>query len=121
MWFFQRQPGDLARALTCACGVLAAACLSAAGQAAGIAALASVGRAAEWGELLTRGAEALAAQTARTVRRCDWLLLAYHAVCLPLAACGVIGPAAAAVLACGASGGVLLYALRRKATKGERP
>ena len=121
VWFFQRQPGDLARALTCACGVLAAACLSAAGQAAGIAALASVGRAAEWGELLTRGAEALAAQTARTVRRCDWLLLAYHAVCLPLAACGVIGPAAAAVLACGASGGVLLYALRRKATKGERP
>ena len=55
VWFFQRQPGDLARALTCACGVLAAACLSAAGQAAGIAALASVGRAAEWGELLTRG------------------------------------------------------------------
>lgn len=121
VWFFQRQPGDLARALTCACGVLAAACLSAAGQAAGIAALASVGRAAERGELLTRGAEASAGQTARTVRRCGWLLLAYHVVCLPLAACGVIGPAAAAVLACGASGGVLLYALRRKATKGERP
>lgn len=76
---------------------------------------------AERGELLTRGAEASAGQTARTVRRCGWLLLAYHAVCLPLAACGVIGPAAAAVLACGASGGVLLYALRRKATKGERP
>lgn len=121
VWFFQRQPGDLARALTCACGVLAAACLSAAGQAAGVAALAGVGRAAEWGELLTRGAEASAGQTARTVRRCGWLLLAYHVVCLPLAACGVIGPAAAAVLACGASGGVLLYALRRKATKGERP
>ena len=100
VWFFWRQPGDLARALTCACGVLAAA---------------------ERGELLTRGAEASAVQTARIVRRCGWLLLAYHAVCLPLAACGVIGPAAAAVLACGASGGVLLYALRRKATKGERP
>lgn len=121
VWFFRRQPGDLARALTCACGVLAAACLSAAGQAAGVAALAGVGRAAERGELLTRGAEALAAQTARTVRWGIWLLLAYHVVCLPLAACGVIGPAAAAVLACGASGGVLLYALRRKATKGERP
>lgn len=89
--------------------------------AAGVAALAGVGRAAERGELLTRGAEASAGQTARTVRRCGWLLLAYHAVCLPLAACGVIGPAAAAVLACGASGGVLLYVLRRKATKGERP
>lgn len=121
VWFFRRQPGDLARALTCACGVLAAACLSAAGQAAGVAALAGVGRAAERGELLMRGAEALAAQTARTVRRGIWLLLAYHVVCLPLAACGVIGPAAAAVLACGASGGVLLYALRRKATKGEWP
>ena len=121
VWLFRRQPGDLARALTCACGVLAAACLSAAGQAAGVAALAGVGRAVERGELLTRGAEASAGQTARTVRRCGWLLLAYHAVCLPLAACGVIGPAAAAVLACGASGGVLLYALRRKATKGERP
>lgn len=121
VWFFRRQPGDLARALTCACGVLAAACLSAAGQAAGVAALAGVGRAAERGELLTRGAEASAGQTARTVRRGIWLLLAYHVVCLPLAACGVIGPAAAAVLACGASGGVLLYALRRKATKGERP
>lgn len=58
---------------------------------------------------------------ARTVRRCIWLLLAYHAVCLPLAACGVIGPAAAAVLACGASGGVLLCALRGKETKRERP
>lgn len=121
VWFFRRQPGDLARALTCACGVLAAACPGAAGQAAGVAALAGVGRAAERGELLTRGAEASAGQTARTVRRCGWLLLAYHVVCLPLAACGVIGPAAAAVLACGASGGVLLYALRRKATKGERP
>lgn len=121
VWFFRRQPGDLARALTCACGVLAAACPGAAGQAAGVAALAGVGRAAERGELLTRGAEALAAQTARTVRWGIWLLLAYHVVCLPLAACGVIGPAAAAVLACGASGGVLLYALRRKATKGERP
>ena len=70
---------------------------------------------------VVHGAEASAAQTARTVRRCGWLLLAYHVVCLPLAACGVIGPAAAAVLACGASGGVLLYALRRKATKGEWP
>lgn len=120
VWFFRRQPGDLTRALTCACGVLAAACLSAAGQAAGVAALAGIGRAAERGELLMHGAEASAAQTARTVRRCGWLLLAYHAVCLPLAACGVIGPAAAAVLACGASGGVLLYALRRKETKGER-
>ena len=29
--------------------------------------------------------------------------------------------AAAAVLACGASGGVLLYALRGNGTKGERP
>ncbi len=121
VWLFRRQPGDLARALTCACGVLAAACPGAAGQAAGVAALAGIGRAAERGELLMHGAEASAAQTARTVRRCGYLLLAYHAVCLPLAACGVIGPAAAAVLACGASGGVLLYALRRKATKGERP
>lgn len=121
VWLFRRQPGDLARALTCACGVLAAACPGTAGQAAGVAALAGVGRAAERGELLTRGAEASAGQTARTVRRCGWLLLAYHVVCLPLAACGVIVPAAAAVLACGASGGVLLYALRRKATKGERP
>ena len=77
--------------------------------------------AAERGELLTHGAEASAARTARTVRRCIWLLLAYHAVCLPLAACGVIGPAAAAVLACGASGGVLLCALRGKETKRERP
>ena len=76
---------------------------------------------AERGELLTHGAEASAARTARTVRRCIWLLLAYHAVCLPLAACGVIGPAAAAVLACGASGGVLLCALRGKETKRERP
>lgn len=121
VWLFRRQPGDLTRALTCACGVLAAACPGAAGQAAGVAALAGIGRAAERGELLTRGAEASAAQTARTVRRCGWLLLAYHAVCLPLAACGVIGPAAAAVLACGASGGVLLYALRGNGTKGERP
>lgn len=78
-------------------------------------------RAAERGELLTHGAEASAARTARTVRRCIWLLLAYHAVCLPLAACGVIGPAAAAVLACGASGGVLLCALRGNETKEERP
>lgn len=101
--------------------ILAAACPGAAGQAAGVAALAGISRAAERGELLMHGAEASAAQTARTVRRCGWLLLAYHVVCLPLAACGVIGPAAAAVLACGASGGVLLYALRRKATKGERP
>ena len=62
-----------------------------------------------------------AERTARTVRRGIWLLLAYHAVCLPLAACGVIGPAAAAVLACGASGGVLLCALRGKETKRERP
>lgn len=120
-WFFRRQPGDLTRALTCACDVLAAACPGAAGQAAGVAALAGIGRAAERGELLMHGAEAPAAQTARTVRRCGWLLLAYHAVCLPLAACGVIGPAAAAVLACGASGGVLLYALRGNGTKGERP
>lgn len=121
VWLFRRQPGDLTRALTCACGVLAAACPGAAGQAAGVAALAGIGRAAERGELLMHGAEASAAQTARTVRRCGCLLLAYHAVCLPLAACGGIGPAAAAVLACGASGGVLLYALRRKETKGERP
>ena len=118
VWLFRRQPGDLTRALTCACGVLAAACPGAAGQAAGVAALAGIGRAAERGELLMHGAEASAAQTARTVRRCGWLLLAYHAVCLPLAACGVIGPA---VLACGASGGVLLYALRGNGTKGERP
>lgn len=121
VWLFRRQPGDLTRALTCACGVLAAACPGAAGQAAGVAALAGIGRAAERGELLMHGAEAPAAQTARTVRRCGWLLLAYHAVCLPLAACGVIGPAAAAVLACGVSGGVLLYALRGNGTKGERP
>ena len=121
VWLFRRQPGDLARALTCACAVLAAACPGATGQAAGVAALAGIGRAAERGELLMHGAEASAAQTARTVRRCGWLLLAYHAVCLPLAACGVIGPAAAAVLACGASGGVLLYALRGNGTKGERP
>ena len=65
--------------------------------------------------------ERLERAASRTVRRCGWLLLAYHAVCLPLAACGVIGPAAAAVLACGASGGVLLYALRGNGTKGERP
>ena len=88
---------------------------------AGVAAPAEIGRAAERGELLTRGAEASAARTARTVRRGIWLLLAYHAVCLPLDACGVIGPAAAAVLACGASGGVLLCALRGNGTKGERP
>ena len=121
VWLFRRQPGDLTRALTCACGVLAAACPGAAGQAAGVAALAGIGRAAERGDLLMHGAEASAAQTACTVRRCGWLLLVYHAVCLPLAACGVIGPAAAAVLACGASGGVLLYALRGNGTKGERP
>ena len=122
VWLFRRQPGDLTRALTCACGVLAAVCPGAAGQAAGVAALAGIGRAAERGELLMHGAEAPAAQkTARTVRRCGWLLLAYHAVCLPLAACGVIGPAAAAVLACGASGGVLLYALHGKATREEWP
>ena len=121
VWLFRRQPVDLARALTCACGVLAAACPGAAGQAAGVAALAGIGRAAERGELLTHGAEASAAQAVRIVRRGIWLLLAYHAVCLPLAACGVIGPAAAAVLACGASGGVLLYALRGNGTKGERP
>lgn len=113
--------GTLDRALTCACGVLAAACPGAAGQAAGVAALAGIGRAAERGELLMHGAEASAAQAVRIVRRGIWLLLAYHAVCLPLAACGVIGPAAAAVLACGASGGVLLYALRGNGTKGERP
>lgn len=121
VWLFWRQPGDLARALTCTCAVLAATCPGAAGQAAGVAAPAEIGRAAERGELLTRGAEASAARTARTVRRGIWLLLAYHAVCLPLAACGVIGPAAAAVLACGASGGVLLCALRGNETKGERP
>ena len=121
VWLFWRQPGDLARALTCTCAVLAATCPGAAGQAAGVAAPAEIGRAAERGELLTCGAEAAAARTARTVRRCIWLLLAYHAVCLPLAACGVIGPAAAAVLACGASGGVLLCALRGKETKRERP
>lgn len=44
VWFFRRQPGDLTRALTCACGVLAAACPGAAGQAAGVAALAGIGR-----------------------------------------------------------------------------
>lgn len=121
VWLFWRQPGDLARALTCTCAVLAATCPGAAGQAAGVAAPAEIGRAAERGELLTRGAEASAARTARTVRRSIWLLLAYHAVCLPLAACGVIGPAAAAALACGASGGVLLCALRGNGTKGEQP
>ena len=91
VWLFWRQPGDLARALTCTCAVLAATCPGA------------------------------AERTARTVRRGIWLLLVYHAVCLPLTACGVIGPAAAAVLACGASGGVLLCALRGNETKGERP
>lgn len=109
VWLFRRQPGDLTRALTCACGVLAAACPGAAGQAAGVAALAGIGRAAERGELLMHGAEASAAQTARTVRRCGWLLLAYHAVCLPLAACGVIGPAAAVGAVCGALGAVITY------------
>lgn len=107
VWLFWRQPGDLARALTCTCAVLAATCPGAAGQAAGVAAPAEIGRAAE--------------RTARTVRRGIWLLLVYHAVCLPLTACGVIGPAAAAVLACGASGGVLLCALRGNETKRERP
>lgn len=91
VWLFWRQPGDLARALTCTCAVLAATCPGA------------------------------AERTARTVRRGIWLLLVYHAVCLPLTACGVIGPAAAAVLACGASGGVLLCALRGNETKRERP
>lgn len=38
VWLFWRQPGDLARALTCTCAVLAAACPGAAGQAAGVAA-----------------------------------------------------------------------------------
>ena len=56
VWLFRRQPGDLTRALTCACGVLAAACPGAAGQAAGVAALAGIGRAAERGELLMHGA-----------------------------------------------------------------
>lgn len=120
-WFFLWQPGDLSRAVTCACGVLAAACPGAAGQAAGVAALAGAGRAARRGELLTRSTEACAGQTVHIVRRCGRLLLAYHMVCLPLTACGVVGPAAAAVLACGASGGVLLYALHGKATKEERP
>ena len=83
VWLFWRQPGDLARALTCTCAVLAATCPGAAGQAAGVAAPAEIGRAAERGELLTHGA--------------------------------------AAVLACGASGGVLLCALRGKETKRERP
>lgn len=63
--------------------MLAATCPGAAGQAAGVAAPAEIGRAAERGELLTHGA--------------------------------------AAVLACGASGGVLLCALRGKETKRERP
>lgn len=39
VWLFWRQPGDLARALTCTCAVLAAACPGAAGQAAGVAPL----------------------------------------------------------------------------------
>ena len=55
VWLFWRQPGDLARALTCTCAVLAATCPGAAGQAAGVAAPAEIGRAAERGELLTRG------------------------------------------------------------------
>lgn len=38
VWLFWRQPGDLARALTCTCAVLAATCPGAAGQAAGVAA-----------------------------------------------------------------------------------
>lgn len=57
VWLFWRQPGDLARALTCTCAVLAATCPGAAGQAAGVAAPAEIGRAAERGELLTRGAD----------------------------------------------------------------
>lgn len=117
-WFFLWQPGDLSHAVTCACGVLAAACPGAAGQAAGVAALAGAGLAAQRGELLTRSTEAGAGQTVHNiVRRCVRLLLAYHMVCLPLTACGVVGPAAAAVLACGASGGVLLYALHGKVTR----
>lgn len=56
VWLFWRQPGDLARALTCTCAVLAATCPGAAGQAAGVAAPAEIGRAAERGELLTCGA-----------------------------------------------------------------
>lgn len=118
VWFFLRQPGDLALALARACGVLAAACPGVAAQAAGVAGLAGIGRAAERGVLLTRGAEVCAQQTACTVRRCCRWLLAYHIVCIPLAACGVIAPAMAAVLACGMSGAVLLYALRGKETEG---
>ena len=120
--FFWRQPGDLARALTCTCAVLAATCPGAAGQAAGVACA---------GRDRPSGRAGRAAHVRRGgVGRADgahrapvgiWLLLAYHAVCLPLAACGVIGPGAAAVLACGASGGVLLCALRGNETKGERP
>ena len=45
VWLFWRQPGDLARALTCTCAVLAATCPGAAGQAAGVAAPAEIGRA----------------------------------------------------------------------------
>lgn len=118
VWFFLRQPGDLALALARACGVLAAACPGVAAQAAGVAGLAGIGRAAERGVLLTRGAEVCAQQTACTVRRCCRWLLAYHIVCIPLAACGVIAPAMAAVLACGMSGAVLLYAQRGKETEG---
>lgn len=44
VWLFWRQPGDLARALTCTCAVLAATCPGAAGQAAGVAAPAEIGR-----------------------------------------------------------------------------
>ena len=51
VWLFWRQPGDLARALTCTCAVLAATCPGAAGQAAGVAALAGIGCAAERGKL----------------------------------------------------------------------
>lgn len=47
VWLFWRQPGDLARALTCTCAVLAAACPGAAGQAAGVAAPAEISRACE--------------------------------------------------------------------------
>lgn len=55
VWLFWRQPGDLARALTCTCAVLAATCPGAAGQAAGVAAPAEIGRAAERGDRPGRG------------------------------------------------------------------
>lgn len=121
VWLFWRQPGDLARALTCTCAVLAAACPARPGRP-------RVSPRRQRSAVRPSGASC--SRTARRRRprgrrapcaRCIWLLLAYHTVCLPLAACGVIGPAAAAVLACGASGGVLLCALRGKETKRERP